>query len=67
LLVYPEHPVTYWSFHYALRFLGKKAALPPLGALTVAALLPESWDVRLIDMNAAHGCGTKICGGPMPS
>jgi radical SAM superfamily enzyme YgiQ (UPF0313 family) len=54
LLVYPEHPVTYWSFHYALRFLGKKAALPPLGALTVAALLPESWDVRLVDMNAAR-------------
>lgn len=53
LIIYPEYPVTYWSFHHALRFLGKKAALPPLGALTVAALLPESWELRLVDMNTS--------------
>lgn len=51
LLVYPEFPPTYWSFHYALRFVGKRAALPPLGLLTVAALLPDDWDVRLVDLN----------------
>ncbi|MGE5558581.1 MAG: hypothetical protein ACM3WV_08205 [Bacillota bacterium] len=39
LLVYPEYPKTYWSFSYALKFISKKAGFPPLGLLTVAALL----------------------------
>lgn len=51
LLVYPEHPKTYWSFCYALKFIFKKASFPPLGLLTVASMLPENWDKRLIDMN----------------
>jgi radical SAM superfamily enzyme YgiQ (UPF0313 family) len=51
LLVYPKCPDTYWSFRYAMPFIGKKAAFPPLGILTVAAMLPESWDLRLVDMN----------------
>jgi radical SAM superfamily enzyme YgiQ (UPF0313 family) len=51
LLVYPELPPTYWSMTYALPFLGKKASIPPLGLLTVAALLPADWDVTLVDMN----------------
>lgn len=51
LLVYPQNPVTYWGFQYALKFVSKKAAFPPLGLLTIAALLPENADKRLIDMN----------------
>jgi radical SAM superfamily enzyme YgiQ (UPF0313 family) len=51
LLVYPRFPDTYWSFRYALSFQGKRAAQPPLGLMTVAALLPESWNKRLIDTN----------------
>jgi radical SAM superfamily enzyme YgiQ (UPF0313 family) len=51
LLVYPEMPPTYWSMKYALRFIGKKASFPPLGLLTVAAMLPEDFDVTLVDMN----------------
>ncbi len=51
LLVYPEFPDTYWSFRHALSFIGKKSAFPPLGLLTVSAMLPASWDRRLIDMN----------------
>ena len=39
LLVYPEFPVTFWSFKHALKFVSKKAVAPPLGLLTVAALL----------------------------
>jgi radical SAM superfamily enzyme YgiQ (UPF0313 family) len=54
LLVYPEFPDTYWSFRYALRFEGKRSAFPPLGLLTVSALLPDSWDRRLVDMNVEH-------------
>jgi radical SAM superfamily enzyme YgiQ (UPF0313 family) len=51
LLVYPEFPETYWSFKHALSFEGKRSAFPPLGLLTVSAMLPESWERRLVDMN----------------
>jgi radical SAM superfamily enzyme YgiQ (UPF0313 family) len=51
LLIYPEFPDTFWSFTYALSFIGKKAAFPPLGLLTVAALLPDEWPKRLVDVN----------------
>ncbi len=51
LLVYPKVQETFWSFKHALRVLHRKAAFPPLGALTVAAMLPESWEKRLVDMN----------------
>ncbi|MBK6725471.1 MAG: B12-binding domain-containing radical SAM protein [Acidobacteria bacterium] len=51
LLVYPVFPETYWSFRHALSFVGKKAAFPPLGLLTVSAMLPETWQRRLVDMN----------------
>lgn len=51
LLLYPEFPDTFWSFKYALKFIQKKASLPPLGLLTVAAMLPRDWDKRLVDVN----------------
>ncbi len=50
LLVNPETPSTFWSFNNALRFVSKKAMLPPLGLLTVAAMLPKQWEKRLVDM-----------------
>jgi radical SAM superfamily enzyme YgiQ (UPF0313 family) len=51
LLIYPELPDTFWSFKHALKFLGKRAAQPPLGLMTVAALLPGTWKKRLVDTN----------------
>jgi len=51
LLVYPEFPDTFWSFKHALKFVRKKASFPPLGLLTVASMLPEGWNTRLVDMN----------------
>ncbi len=51
LLVYPKYPDTFWSFKYALKFVSKKAANPPLGLLTVASLLPIAWNKRMTDMN----------------
>jgi len=51
LLVYPKYPVTYWGFQYALKFVSKKAAFPPLGLLTVASILPDEYEKKLIDMN----------------
>ena len=53
LLVYPRYPDTFWSFSYALRFIGKKASLPPMGLLTVAAMLPKKWDLKLVDLNVS--------------
>src|SRR4030095_15469248 len=51
LLVYPEFPNTYWSFKHALPFAGKRSAYPPLGLLTLSAMLPATWEKRLVDMN----------------
>jgi len=51
LLLFPEFPDTFWSFKHAPAFVGKKASLPPLGLLTVAAMLPREWSKRLVDIN----------------
>ncbi len=51
LLIYPEFPDTFWSFRHALKFVRKKASSPPLGLLTVAAMLPPEWAKRLVDTN----------------
>lgn len=51
LLVYPEFPDTFWSMRHALGMIGKKATTPPLGIITVAAMLPTSWSKRLVDCN----------------
>jgi hypothetical protein len=50
LLVSPDCPNTFWNLKYALRFLSKKALLPPLGLLTVAAMLPEKWEKKLVGL-----------------
>ena len=54
LLVYPEFPDTFWSFQHAIKFIRKKAVLPPLGLLTLGAMLPEEWSKRLIDINVTR-------------
>ena len=51
LLVYPRYPDTFWGFRHALKFIGRKASFPPLGLLTVAAMLPGEWEKKLVDMN----------------
>jgi radical SAM superfamily enzyme YgiQ (UPF0313 family) len=52
LLVCPRNPDTFWSFKHALKFISKKATFAPLGLLTVAAMLPDEWEKKLVDMNA---------------
>jgi radical SAM superfamily enzyme YgiQ (UPF0313 family) len=54
LLIYPEFPDTFWSFKHALKLAHKRASSPPLGLLTVAALLPREWEKRLLDLNVTR-------------
>jgi radical SAM superfamily enzyme YgiQ (UPF0313 family) len=54
LLVYPQYPDTFWSFKHALKFISKKASHIPLGVITVASLLPDTWRKKVIDMNVSE-------------
>lgn len=51
LLVSAATPDTFWSYKHVLSFISKKACFPPLGLLTVAAMLPKRWDLKLVDLN----------------
>ena len=51
LLVYPAFAPSFWSFKFALHYLGKKSSMPPLGLLTLASMFPQDYHVRLVDMN----------------
>lgn len=54
LLVYPNYPDTFWSFKHVMKFISKKAAYPPLGLLTVAAMIPKQWNKKLVDLNISE-------------
>lgn len=60
LLVSPRTPDTFWSFRHALPFVRKKAGSPPLGLLTIAASLPASWDLRLVDLDVTGLSDSQI-------
>jgi radical SAM superfamily enzyme YgiQ (UPF0313 family) len=51
LLLYPLFPKSFWSFDKALELIGRSVSLPPLGLITVAAILPQTWEFRLVDRN----------------
>ena len=51
LLLYPRFPKSFWSFEKTIELLGRKAMLPPLGLITVAAILPQEWNFKLVDLN----------------
>ena len=54
LLVSPQSPDTFWSFKHVLRFVSKKSTFPPLGLLTVAAMLPRAWQLKVVDLNVVR-------------
>ncbi|MEJ2636484.1 MAG: DUF4070 domain-containing protein [Calditrichia bacterium] len=60
LLIYPEAPDTFWSFRAALKFISKKSSEPPLGLITIAGLLPSSWNKKLVDMNVSALSDSQI-------
>ena len=51
LFVYPQFPKTFWSYEKILELVNRKVLLPPLGLVTVAALLPQEWEMKLVDRN----------------
>jgi radical SAM superfamily enzyme YgiQ (UPF0313 family) len=51
LLVHPQNPDTFWSFKHVLPFVSKRSTFPPLGLLTIAAMLPAGWRLKLVDLN----------------
>ncbi len=53
LLVYPEFPETFWSFKHTLRFIGKKALMPPLGLATIAGMVGEGYNLQAVDLNVS--------------
>lgn len=53
LLVYPQYPDSFWSFKHVMRFIAKKATVPPLGLITVSAMLPYGWHKKLVDLNVS--------------
>src|SRR5664280_3160495 len=64
LLLYPEFPDRSWSFRRVVKFIGERATLPALGLFTVAAMLPEEWEKRLVDVNVRplRKKGTRVGG-----
>jgi radical SAM superfamily enzyme YgiQ (UPF0313 family) len=66
LLVYPKIPPTYWSMRHAIRLIGKKGLMPPLGLLTIAGFFPpEEFDLRLVDMNVRRLRDRDIAGADL--
>lgn len=65
LLIYPEVPDTYWSYKYALSFVGKKALMPPLGLATIAAMIPDTFDIRIIDLNVERVTADELAGAEL--
>ncbi len=65
LLISPEFPDTFWSFKHALPFVRRKASSPPLGLLTVAAMLPAEWEKRLVDLNLRPLTGKDLAWADM--
>jgi radical SAM superfamily enzyme YgiQ (UPF0313 family) len=51
LLIYPVFPPTFWSYEKILELVNRKVLLPPLGLVTVAAILPQEWEFKLVDRN----------------
>jgi radical SAM superfamily enzyme YgiQ (UPF0313 family) len=59
LLLYPRFPKSFWSFEKTLALLDRQAMLPPLGLVTVAAILPQEWNFKLVDLNVREVTQTE--------
>ena len=53
LMIYPEFEPSYWGMQYSLSIIRRKSLMPPLGLLTIAALTPSDYEIRLVDLNTS--------------
>ena len=61
LLVYPEFPdSSFWSYRHVMPMVGAKAAFPPLGLITFAALMPDEWEFDLVDLNVVSPSDVEL-------
>src|SRR4051812_28742032 len=51
LMVYPEFEPSYWGMQYSLPIIRRKSLMPPLGLITIAAMTPGDYEIRLVDLN----------------
>jgi len=51
LLLWPIMPNSFWSYQETLDLAGLRSTNPPLGLITVAAMLPSDWEIRFVDRN----------------
>ena len=63
LLINPKFPYSYWSYTRVCEMVGCKTLFPPLGLITVAALLPDTWEIRLVDLNAEPARRSRLAVG----
>jgi len=61
LLLYPEFPdSSFWSYRHVMPMVGAKAAFPPLGLITFAALMPDEWEFDLVDLNVVNPSDAEL-------
>jgi hypothetical protein len=53
LLLWPIMPNSFWSYQETLNLAGLRTTNPPLGLITVAAMLPSDWEIRFTDRNVS--------------
>ena len=65
LFIYPEfRSQSFWNYRATCELVGARYPATPLGLITVAALLPSSWEVRLVDCNVEK-LDVKLYGPPL--
>src|ERR1700752_5033695 len=50
LMVWPRFPSSFWSLGKVMEIVPERSLVPPLGLITVAALCPRQWKIRLVDL-----------------
>jgi radical SAM superfamily enzyme YgiQ (UPF0313 family) len=50
LMVWPRFPASFWSLGEVMQMVPERSLVPPLGLITVAALCPAQWEIRLVDL-----------------
>ncbi len=60
LMVWPRFPPSFWGFEGVMEMIPESSVMPPLGLITVAALCPASWQIRLVDRAFEEVCDQDL-------